>query len=81
MVEIPVTDLVRDLLRGETAGGDPVTGSYALLTIFEPLSIEYASFLGLDGTAAGGGASQGGAGAGDGSPELRIILNFARGGN
>lgn len=67
VVEVPVTTLVRDLLRGETIDGDPVTGTVALLSAFEPLSIEYVSFRGLEG-AAGGGA-----------PELRLILNFARG--
>lgn len=67
VVEVPVTTLVRDLLRGETLDGDPVTGTVALLSAFEPLSIEYVSFRGL------------GAGAGTGAPELRLILNFARG--
>ena len=67
VVEVPVTELVRDLLRGETADGDPTTGTVALLSSFEPLSLEYASFMGLEG--------------GSGEPELRMILNFARGGN
>lgn len=71
VVEVPVTALVRDLLRGETIEGDPVTGTVALLSAFEPLSIEYTSFLGLGG--AGGAAGTAGA------PELRMILNFARG--
>ncbi len=60
-VEVPVTRLVRDLLRGETTSGDPVTGTVALLSTFEPLSLEYASF-------AGKGAS---------APRLRLILTFS----
>lgn len=68
VVEVPVTGLVRDLLRGETSDGDPVTGTVALLSAFEPLSIEYVSFRGLGGAAGAAGA-----------PELRLILNFARG--
>lgn len=68
VVEVPVTGLVHDLLRGETAEGDPVSSTVALLSTFEPLSIEYASFEGLDAT----GPSR------PGEPELRLILNFAR---
>lgn len=68
VVEVPVTALVRDLLRGETSDGDPVTGTVALLSAFEPLSIEYVSFRGPGGAAGAAGA-----------PELRLILNFARG--
>lgn len=71
VVEVPVTALVRALLRGEIADGDPVTNTVALLSAFEPLSIEYVSFHGLGG--AGGAAGTAGA------PELRMILNFARG--
>ena len=71
-VEVPVTGMVRDLLRGETADGDPVSSTVALLSAFEPLSIEYASFEGLGRP---GDASSVGA------PELRLILNFARGGS
>ena len=73
VVEVPVTGLVQDLLRGETADGDPVSTTVALLSTFEPLSIEYASFQGL-GTAPGGPARSG-------EPELRLILNYVRGGN
>ena len=71
VVEIPVTELVRDLLRGETTDGDPVSGSVALLSAFEPLSIEYATFAGLDGAVDDPSAA----------PRLRMILNFARGGS
>lgn len=61
-VEIPVTRLVRDLLRGETASGDPVpSATVALLSTFEPLSLEYASFEGPGSPAA---------------PRLRLILSF-----
>ena len=73
VVEVPVTGLVQDLLRGETADGDPVSTTVALLSTFEPLSIEYASFEGLG--AAPGGPPR------PGEPELRLILNYVRGGN
>ncbi|MYE18116.1 MAG: hypothetical protein F4Y07_16725 [Gemmatimonadetes bacterium] len=71
VVEVPVTGLVQDLLRGETADGDPVSTTVALLSTFEPLSIEYASFEGI-GAAPGGPARPG-------EPELRLILNYVRG--
>lgn len=73
IVEVPVTGLVQDLLRGETTEGDPVSTTVALLSTFEPLSIEYASFEGL-GAAPGGPARPG-------EPELRMILNYVRGRN
>ena len=62
--EVPVTQHVRDQLRGETEAGDPISSTLALLTIFEPLSIEYATFAGR------GSANP---------PVLRLILNFSRG--
>ena len=61
LVEVPATTVVRDLLRGETADGDPVSNTVALLSTFEPLSIEYASFEDA---------------IGPGAPRLRLILNF-----
>lgn len=62
-VEIPVTRLIRDLLRGETTSGDPVpSATVALLSTFEPFSIEYASFQGPGSPAA---------------PRLRLILSFS----
>ena len=64
VVEVPVTGLVRDLLRGETSDGDPVSNSVALLSRFEPLSIEYASFSDVRSV---------------GAPRLRLILNFSSG--
>lgn len=64
-VEIPVTELVRDQLRGEGASGGPVTSTLALLSILEPWSIEYASFAGRTSRS---------------PPSLRLILNFSRGG-
>ena len=64
VVEIPVTELVRDLLRGETSDGDQVSNTVALLSAFEPLTIEYASFEGAQSP---------------GAPELRLILNFSGG--
>lgn len=45
-IEIPVTTLVRDLLRGETAAGRVPSNTLALLSTFEPLSISFASFHG-----------------------------------
>ena len=65
LVEIPVTGIVRDQLRGRTESGDPVTSTVALLSIFEPWSIDYATF---------GGRSS------DSPPSLRLILNFLQGG-
>ena len=73
VVEVPVTGLIQDLLRGETTEGDAVSTTVALLSTFEPLSIEYASFEGL-GAAPGGPARPG-------EPELRMILNYVRGRN
>ena len=64
-MEVPVTTVVRDLLRGETSDGDPVSNTVALLSTFEPLSIEYASFEDA---------------VGPGAPRLRLILNFGAGG-
>ncbi|MCY4400319.1 MAG: hypothetical protein OXE96_13415 [Gemmatimonadetes bacterium] len=64
VVEVPVTGLVRDLLRGETPDGDPVSNTVALLSRFEPLSIEYVSFS--DERSAD-------------APRLRLILNFPPG--
>lgn len=73
VVEVPITGLVQDLLRGETAEGDPVSSTVALLSAFEPLSIEYASFEGLGGVPGGPALP--------GEPELRLILNYVRGAN
>ncbi len=64
-VEIPVTDLVRDQLRGEDPAGQPVTRTVALISILEPWSIEYATFAGRSS---------------ESPPSLRLILNFSRGG-
>lgn len=65
IVELAVTGLVRDLLRGETVDGDPVSNTIAVLSAFEPLSVEYMSFDGPTSPAA---------------PSLRIVLNFSLGG-
>ena len=65
VVEIPVTMLVRDQLRGEDVFGDPVSGTVALLSILEPWSIEYATFAGRFSNS---------------PPSLRLILNFSHGG-
>jgi hypothetical protein len=45
-VEIPFTSYARDLLRGEDTSGDPVPPTLALLSVFEPFSIAFASFEG-----------------------------------
>ncbi|MDE2975232.1 MAG: hypothetical protein OXU64_11055 [Gemmatimonadota bacterium] len=63
LVEIALTSLVRDLLRGETAAGDPITNTVALLSTFEPVSLEYHTFEGA---------------ASPDAPGLRLILNFSR---
>lgn len=63
-VEVPVTTLIRDILRGETENGEPVTSTVALLSTFEPVSLEYASFEGP-------GSSS--------PPGLRLILSFSPG--
>ncbi len=70
IVEVPLTTLVGDLLSEPDASQDPVGSTIALLASFEPLSLEYASFGGLNP-----------AGTAPGEPELRLILNFSRGGS
>ena len=65
IAEIPVTGLVRDLLRGETVDGDPVSKTIAVLSIFEPLTVEYMTFDWAFSPAA---------------PSLRIVLNFSHDG-
>lgn len=45
-VAIPVTAFVRDLVRGETSQGEEPPGTVALLSVFEPLSLAFASFAG-----------------------------------
>ena len=62
VVEIPITGLVRDLIRGETVDGDPVPGTIAVLSAFEPFSMEYMTFDGATSPAA---------------PALRIVLIFS----
>ena len=62
IVEIPITVVVRDQLRGQDPDGLPISNSLALLSIFEPWSIEYATF--------GGRLSSS-------PPTLRMILNFS----
>lgn len=61
VVEVPVTGLVRDMLRrGEP--DDTRSATIALLAPLEPLSLEYVSFEGADPAA---------------MPRLRLILNFS----
>jgi hypothetical protein len=45
-IEIPFTTFARDLLRGEDGDGNPAPGTLALLSVFEPFSIAFASFEG-----------------------------------
>lgn len=45
-VEIPITTFVRNILAGDSVSGFPPPESLALLSIFEPSSITYASFQG-----------------------------------
>ena len=63
--EIPITEFVRDQLRGESLGGTQVTSTLAIMSIVEPLSINYATFGGRSSST---------------PPTLRLILNFSRGG-
>lgn len=46
VIEIPFTSFARDLLRGVDENGDEPPGTLALLSVFEPLSIAFASFEG-----------------------------------
>lgn len=61
VIEVPFTRFARDLLRGEDLAGSPAPNTLALLSVFEPLSIAYASFEG-PGSAA--------------EPILRLILTI-----
>lgn len=45
-IEIPFTSFARDLLRGTDESGEVTTNTLALLSIFEPISISFASFEG-----------------------------------
>lgn len=62
-VEIPITNFVRTILQGDLVGGFPPPRSVALLSVFEPSSISYASFSG-PGT--------------PGAPMLRLIVTAGR---
>lgn len=46
VIEVPFTTFARDLLRGEDESGNPAPTTLALLSVFEPLSIAFASFEG-----------------------------------
>jgi len=63
-VSVPVTGLVRDLVRGETLSGETPARAVALLAPLEPLSFEFTPFEG-PGTA--------------GAPSLRILLTLLDG--
>jgi hypothetical protein len=60
-LEIPFTSLARDLINGVDGSGNPAPNTLALLTILEPSSISFASFVGT------GGA---------GEPFLRLVLTI-----
>jgi len=61
VIEIPFTIFARDLLRGEDEDGNAPPNTLALLSVFEPLSIAFASFEGP------GSASE---------PVLRLVLTI-----
>jgi len=61
LIEVPFTQFARDLLRGEDGAGNRATNTLALLSVFEPFSISFASFDG-PGTA--------------GEPFLRLVLTI-----
>lgn len=63
-VEIALTRYLRDVLRGEDARGEPVSGVISLLTLPEPAALGVATFTGP-------GA--------EGGPRLRIILTVSEG--
>ncbi len=65
VVEIPVTGLVRGLLNEETSDGARASRAIALLSVLEPLSLEYVSFESEDPAR---------------RPRLRLILSFSEGG-
>ena len=48
-VSIPITGYVKTLIGGETATGDPVPTTIALLSVQEPSALELATFQGLEG--------------------------------
>lgn len=45
-IEVPFTTFARDLLRGTDEDGNPAPSTLALLSVFEPFSITFASFDG-----------------------------------
>jgi hypothetical protein len=45
-VELPITNFVRDLVAGDSIRGFPPPNTLALLSIFEPASLTFASFFG-----------------------------------
>jgi hypothetical protein len=61
---IPLGAYVENLIRGESVLGEPVPTTLALLSYFEPLSLQFASFAGLDA---------------EHPPYLRLILTIGEG--
>ena len=45
-VELPITNFVRDLVSGDSIRGFPPPNTLALLSVFEPSSLTFASFFG-----------------------------------
>jgi hypothetical protein len=62
-IEIPITAFAQALLTGEDIAGFPPPKTLALLSIFEPVSIAFASFFGPDGPEA---------------PTLKLIVTVGR---
>lgn len=62
VVEIPVTTYLRDLLRGETPGGNPVFPTAAVITPVEPFTFEVMRFHGPES---------------ENAPYLRILFTVA----
>ncbi len=60
-IEVPITTFVRELVAGETEDGQVPPNTLALLSVFEPLSIAYASFVGPNAV---------------GEPRLRFVLTI-----
>lgn len=66
IVEVPITQFIQDLIRGERLSGEMAPAGISLLSSFEPLSLDFHTF--------------GGAGGGD-APVLRILITETDGVN
>ncbi len=63
-VQVPLTGYIQNLIRGETSSGGPVSNTLALLSSFEPVSLQFGSFQGP-------GMEH--------PPELRLVLTLGEG--